>query len=117
MNKYIQKVEEYKLKTLGKALETLKSEYKEALDFYRDSGYDRYYKKMCRREVQIEEIEKYMEGGLRKETELQADSYKELLLLREAIKNIKSKVFYLSKGMPMCADLINLQDMLKDFRY
>lgn len=28
---------------------------------------------------------------------------------------VKSKVFYLSKELPMCADLINLQDLLKDY--
>ena len=36
---------------------------------------------------------------------------KELL---NVIKNIKSKVFYLRKELPNCAELISLWDMLRD---
>lgn len=115
MNKYIEKVEEYKQKTLGKALEKLKSEYEQAKDFYTDSGYDRYFNKMNKCEEQIEEIEKYLNGEQEERNELRADDYKELLILRETMKGIKSKVFYLSKDLPMSADLRNLQDMLRDF--
>lgn len=115
MNKHIQKVEEYKEKTLGKALEKLKSDYEEAEDFYRDTGYDRYYNKMKRSEEQINEIEEYLNCKKEDKAEITAKEYKELLQLRETMKNIKSKVFYLSKELPMCADLINLQDMLRDY--
>lgn len=46
MNKYIEKVEKYKEKVLLPALEKLKTECEEAEDFFRDTGYDRYFNKM-----------------------------------------------------------------------
>ena len=113
MNKYIEKVEKYKEKVLGTALEKLKAEHEEAEDFYRDTGYDRYFNKMQKCEKQIEEIEKYL--GESKKKDITASEYKELLQLREAMKNVKSKVFYLSKELPVCTDLINLQDLLRDY--
>ncbi len=115
MNKYIEKVEEYKKKTLGKVLNQLKEEYEQAKDFYTDTGYDRYFNKMSKCEIQINEIEKYLKGEHEEKIDLRPDDYKELLMLRQKMKNIKSKVFYLSKDFPMCADLINLQDMLRDY--
>lgn len=114
-NKYIEKVEEYKQKTLEKALEKIKSEYGQAKEFYTDTGYDRYYKKMCKCEKQIEEIEEYLGTKQEQSIETVANNYKELLFLREKMKNIKSTVFYLAKDLPMCTDLINLLDMLRDY--
>lgn len=115
MNKHIEKVERYKEKVLRPALEKLKEEYEEAKEFYRDTGYDRYYNKMQKCENQIEEIERYLGESEKEKTEITASEYKELLQLREAMKNVKSKVFYISKELPMCADLINLQDLLRDY--
>ena len=115
MNKYVEKVEQYKEKVLKPALEKLKTEHEEAEDFYRDTGYDRYYKKMQKCESQIEEIEQYLKAGTMEVKEVTASEYKELLELRQKMKSIKNKVFYLSKELPMCADLINLQDILRDY--
>lgn len=115
MNKYIERVEKYKEKVLRPALEKLKEEHKEAEEFYRDTGYDRYYNKMQKCETQINEIEEYMNKGKEEKKEITASEYLELLQLREKMKNVKSKVFYLSKELPMCADLINLQDLLRDY--
>lgn len=115
MNKYIERVERYKEKVLNAALEKLKAEHEEAEDFYRDTGYDRYFNKMQKCESQIKEIEKYLGESKGEKKDITASEYKELLQLREAMKNVKSKVFYLSKELPMCADLINLQDLLRDY--
>ena len=42
MNKYIERVEQYKQKTLNNALEKLRAEYYVAQYDYADSGWDRY---------------------------------------------------------------------------
>lgn len=102
MNKYVEKVEQYKEKVLKPALEKLKAEHEEAEDFYRDTGYDRYYKKMQKCESQIEEIEQYLKAGTMEVREVTASEYKELLELRQKMKSIKNKVFYLSKELPNC---------------
>lgn len=114
MNKYVEKVEKYKEKVLNAALEKLRSEYKEAEDFYNDTGYDRYFNKMQRREMQIDEIEAYLESDKTVKRECTTSEYKELLELRQAMENIKSKVFYLSKELPMSEELVSLQDILRD---
>ena len=41
MNKYVEKVEQYKEKVLKPALEKLKAEHEDAEDSYRDTGYAR----------------------------------------------------------------------------
>ncbi|MBQ3600952.1 MAG: hypothetical protein II992_07115 [Lachnospiraceae bacterium] len=115
MNKYIEKVEKYKEKVLGPTLEKLKIEYKDAEEWYKDTGHARYFNKMQRCEKQIDEIEKYMKKGETETREVSSREYSELLELKEKMKTIKSKVFYLSKEIPVTAELINLQDILKDF--
>ena len=115
MNKYIKKVEDYKQKTLEKALETLREEYKEARINFSETGYDRYQKKMDKIEEQIDEIEKYLGIEFEEPIELKANIYKQVIELREAMSTVKSKVFYLSKDIPMCTELFNLQEFLKDF--
>lgn len=115
MNKYIEKVEKYKEKVLGTALEKLREDYKEAKDSYRDTGHDRYLNKIHKCEIQIQEIEEYMKNVENEIKDISSSEYRELLELREKMKTIKSKVFYISKEIPVSADLINLQDMLRDF--
>lgn len=114
MSKYIDKVEQYKQKVLGKALEKLESEYANAEDMYTDSGYDRYYNKMQKCEREIEEIKQYLEP-VTVHQDIIAGDYKELLELREKMKNIKAKLFYLEADFPQCADIINLKDMVRDY--
>lgn len=60
MNKYIERVERYKQKTLNNALEKLRAEYHEAQYDYADSGWDRYFNKMSCLGDQINEIEEYL---------------------------------------------------------
>ena len=117
MNKYIERVERYKQKTLNNALEKLREEYSEAQYDYADSGSDRYFNKMSRLEDQINEIEKY----LKPKDEITLREYKELKNLRWVVKNAKAKVFYIfadwPDGLPPHTELINLRDMLRDYNY
>lgn len=116
MNKYVEKVENYKRKVLETALEKLKAEYEEAADYYTDTGYDRYFNKMRKCETQIEEIEEYMRFGQTEKRVINTEEYKELLDLRQKMKCVKNKIFYISKDLPMNSDLVTLLDILKDFR-
>lgn len=115
MNKHIEKVENYKEKVLGTALDKLRTEYKDAEDWYNNTGHGRYFNKMQRCEKQIVEIEEYMKKGETETRVVSSSEYRELLELREKMKIIKSKVFYLSKEIHATTELINLQDILRDF--
>lgn len=116
MNKYIEKVEQYKQKTLNNALERLQAEYHEARRDYADSGWDRDFNKMNRRENQINEIEEY----LRPKREMTPEECEELSELRRIIKSAKNSVFYLTKEWPeglINTNLTNLWNMLNNCPY
>lgn len=116
MNKYIERVERYKQKTLNNALEKLRIEYRDARRDYDDSGWDRDYHKMTRREGQIYEIEEY----LRPKREITPEECEELNELRRIIKSTKNSVFYLTKEWPeglISTNLTNLWNMLNNCPY
>lgn len=116
MNKYIEKVEQYKQKTLNNALEKLRAEYHEARYDYADSGWDRDFHKMTRREDQINEIEAYMEP----KREMTPEEGEELNELRRIVKSAKNIVFYMTKEWPeglINTNLTNLWNMLNNCPY
>ncbi|MDE6053391.1 MAG: hypothetical protein K2G55_06470 [Lachnospiraceae bacterium] len=116
MNKYIEKVEQYKQKTLNNALEKLRAEYREAQRDYADSGYDRYFNKMNRCEKQIDEIEEY----LRPKRKMSPEEFEELNGLRRTVKTAKNKVFYLLCDWPeelVNTELTSLRDLLSRYNY
>lgn len=116
MNKYIERVEQYKQKTLDNALKKLRAEYHEARRDYADSGWDRDYHKMTRREDQINEIEEY----LRPKREMTQKESNELGELRRVVKSAKNSVFYLTKEWPeglINTNLTNLWNMLNNCPY
>ncbi len=116
MNKYIERVERYKQKTLNNVLEKIRADYHEAQRDYDDSGYDRYFNKMGRIEKQIDEIEEY----LRPKREITPAECEELNELRRMVKSAKNSVFYLTKEWPeglVNTKLTNLWDMLNNCPY
>ena len=118
MNKYIEKVENYKSKVLGARLEKLRKEYKEAKDCLRDTGHDRYFNKMGRRENEINEIEKYLEKFEDTPPKtVTTEEYRELLKLRKQMKLIASKVFCLAEYMPLTDDMTSLMELLREYKY
>lgn len=109
MNKWI---ENMKLKIISK-MEVNRKAYEEADEFYKDTGYDRYYKKMVKLDEEYKELEEFLNNK-------EADIYKAKYMvenekLLNTIKNIKSKVFYLSEELPMCTELLNLLELLRDY--
>lgn len=114
MNKYIEKVETYKHKILDKTLENLKAEYKEAEDFYQDTGYDRYFNKMSKCEEQINEIERYLHPITQKD--ISTEQYREFLDLKRTMQSIKSNLIYIMAYLPDCTEKTRLNDLLREIR-
>lgn len=115
MNKYIERVEKYKQKTLDRALEKINAEYRQFRYDYADSGRDRDFNKMTRRENQIYEIEEYLN-----KREMTAKECEELNELRRIVKLAKNKVFYLTKEWPegiVNTNLNSLWDLLNNCPY
>ena len=97
MSKTIEKIENYKERELNKALLKAKQGYDEAADFYRDTGYDKYYKKMTKYEKEISELEEYLCKDEVKVKDLSTEQYKEYLQMKRDLKALESKMFYLIK--------------------
>lgn len=112
----IEKVEAYKAKTIGNALNKAKEEYRDAKEFYNDTGYDRYYNKMIRLEKTIEELEAYIEKDKVNERLLDLKSEKEFnrKKMQEIKKDLLNKLFYLLKVIPECSEARSLEDYIKN---
>lgn len=117
MSKYVDKVEAYKHKVLDAELEKLETDYKEAEEFYRDTGHDRYFNKMQKCEKEIEEIKDYLHKDEVVVKDITTDEYKEYLKMKQDLKVIKNKLFYLvaDLGLPATADLVSMRDILMDY--
>lgn len=115
MSKIIEKIENYKKKTLGAAIDKLEVEYANAKEFYNDTGYDRYFKKMSKCEEELEKLYAYRDKD--NVTGLTTDEYKEYLKMKQDLSAVKSKIFYLIKdlNLPSTAELIGIQDILRDY--
>lgn len=113
--KIIQKVEEYKNKTIKAAYEKALEQYNEASDFYRDTGYDRYYNKMQRLESEMSKLDAYIHADV-PET-LQSSDIREFYKMQKDLKSLKNKVFYLEKdlNLPYCNELETIKDILRDY--
>lgn len=119
MNKTVEKIENYKNREIVKAMEKAKKGYDEAEDSYRDSGYDRYFKKMEKYEKEIEELEEYLHGTKSKGEEISVDQYKEYKEMKEDLKNLASKFFYMFKdfNLPDTPEIQGIQRILDKYKY
>ena len=119
MNKTIEKIEAYKNREIEKALTKAKTEYEEANSFYRDTGYDRYYNKMQKREKAISELEKYSQKDAPAAKDLTTQQYREYLDMMRDMKNLQSMFFYLYRDfeLPETSELRGIQKILEKYKY
>lgn len=112
MHKAIEKVEAYKMKTITAALDKAKSEMAEAVEWYRDTGYDRYYNKMQRKEHEIDELEAYLNrnNAIEEAIKARAQSKEEIATIKKTLKN---KLFYLLAAIPECSEGRSIQEYLE----
>lgn len=117
MNKTIEKIEAYKAKEIEKAISKAEHEYSCARDFYNDTGYDRYFNKMQKYEKELQELEDYLHKGEAAVKDLSTYQYREYLKMKQDLKDLKSKLFYLvaDSGLPATANLISMQDILRNY--
>lgn len=110
MNKWLENI---KLKIISK-METNRKQYEEADASYKETGYDRYYNKMVKLDKEYEELKEFLNEDKEDDT-FKVKYIRENKELLKVIKDVKSKVFYLSKEFPTCAELISLLDILRDY--
>lgn len=103
---------------ITQAMEKNRKAYNDAEASYRDSGYDRYFKKMQKLDADYEELKNFINAGANEELESKKKVIIEQQLqldeLKNKIKSIKSKIEYISEDLPVSAELVNLKEMLRD---
>lgn len=103
---------------ISKRLDKISEEYEDAYGNWRDTGYDRYQKKMDRLEEEKDELETFLKpqqaiNAAYRET---ARKQKELDDLNFLLKKIKNSVFYLCQAFPDCSETRSLQRLMDDIR-
>lgn len=118
MNKTIEKIEAYKAKEITKAMEKAKQGYEESKDFYSDTGYDRYFKKMEKCEKELLELEDYLHKDETKVKDLSTDQYREYLDMKKDMQSLSSKFFfmYADFNLPETAELQGIQRILEKYK-
>lgn len=100
---------------ITQAMEKNRLAYAEADECYKDTGYDRYFKKMNKLDAEYEEYKAFLHIDDEPDLDQECSNIKEIDELRRTISTVKSKLFYLSKDLPQCAELVSLRELLMDY--
>lgn len=106
MNKYIEKAT---LKIVQR-MEKNRQEHEEMRRNYNDTGYDRYKNKMDDLETEYEELKAFI--GIKEEQN--TSELVELERLRNILKNVKNKIYYMECDFPENSHLIGLKGLLRE---
>jgi hypothetical protein len=110
--KFVNRLIEKATLKIVQRMEQNRKDFVEVEASYRDTGYDKYYNKMNRLDAEYKELKEFIH--LEETTEALPQTVVELDRLREVLKNIKSKVFYMEADFPANSHLIGLKELLKD---
>ena len=94
-------------------MERNRKAYNEARGSYNDTGYDRYYNKMTKLDAEYEDLKAFLHPEEKSEV---PEVYRECDELRQMLRNLKSKWQYLRADLPVSADTIGIDDLLRDVR-
>ncbi len=110
MRKEIEKV----MLRIAKIVEKNRKLYAEAERNYKDTGYDRYWKKMKKLDAEYEEMLQVLYP--KEQIEVGCETLKKLDELQQKIKCIKSKWDYLRHELPDTVDTIGIDDIFNDIK-
>ncbi|CUX74682.1 hypothetical protein BN3589_03904 [Clostridium sp. C105KSO14] len=109
----MQKVIEKAVIKITQEMERNRKAYNEARGSYNDTGYDRYYNKMTKLDAEYEELKAFLHPEEKSEV---PEVYRECDELRQMLRNLKNKWQYLRADLPVSADTIGIDDLLRDVR-
>ncbi len=99
---------------ITQAMEKNRKAYNEAHASYRDTGYDRYYKKMEKLNNEYAELKAFLHTE--EKTEVLPGTVKELYELKGKLNSIKSTVEYILTDLPVSSEAIHLKELLMDIK-
>ena len=99
---------------ITQAMEKNRDEYLNVKRSYADTGYDRYWNKMQRLDIEYEELKSFLHP--KEKREMSSDEYCKLKELQIAVKNLRSKWEYLRHDLPDSASSIGIDEIFKDVK-
>lgn len=96
---------------ITQAMEKNRIAYAEAEEWYRDTGYDRYFKKMNKLDIEYEEYKAFLH--IKEEPMVSVNHEEEYLNL---LKAIKGKWYYLKFDIPVTPESNAIDQLLMDIR-
>lgn len=102
---------------ITQAMEKNRKAYLEAEEFYRDTGYDRYWNKMVRLDAEYKELKDFLHPE--EVVEVRPETIRKLDELQKKVKNIKNKWEYLCAelNLPVTVDVIGINEIFKDINH
>lgn len=99
---------------ITQAMEKNRKAYADANASYKDTGYDRYWKKMEKLDAEYEELRSFLHP--KEEINISAGTIQKLDELQRKVKNIRSKWEYLRSDLPDSVDSVAIDDLFRDIR-
>lgn len=106
----LKEIERATLKII-RAMEKNRIAYNEAEEWYRDTGYDRYFKKMNKLDKEYEEYKQFLHP---KEESVPSINHEEEYL--NLLKQIKGKWYYLKFDIPVTPESNAIDELLMDVK-
>lgn len=102
---------------ITQAMEKNRKAYLDAEEFYRDTGYDRYWNKMQKLDAEYEELKAFLHPE--EKVDVQPETIRNLDELQQKVKSIKSKWEYLcvALNLPTTVDVIGINEIFKDIKH
>lgn len=98
---------------ITQAMEKNRKQYVEADDNYRDTGYDRYWNKMQKLDIEYDELKTFLHG---EKIEVTPETIRKLRELQAKVTSVKSKWEILRRDLPASAETCGIDDILKDIK-
>lgn len=100
---------------ITKAMEKNRNAYVEAEESYNDTGYDRYWNKMQKLDIEYEELKAFLHP--KEEINISPETIRKLDELQRKVKNIKSKWEYLRIDLPHSVESVGIDELFKDIKH
>lgn len=98
---------------ITQAMERNRKQYVDADASYRDTGYDRYWNKMQRLDIEYDELKTFLHGDT---IEVTPETIRKLKELQVNVTSLKSKWEILRQDLPASAEACGIDDILKDIK-
>lgn len=99
---------------ITQSMEKNRKAYDDANASYKDTGYDRYWKKMEKLDAEYEELRSFVHP--KEEINIAAGTIQKLDELQRNVKNIRSKWEHLRSDLPDSVDSVAIDDLFRDIR-